>query len=240
VLGCLGALLLLATEALPAPAQTGDRWGWLGVRIRDLSEQEMEEISRQHGIAEGFGALVVEILKDAPAEGSGLAQGDLVVAVAGRLVVDTRALQRLVGRTRVGEPIALTVLRRGEGRRAVTVRVGPMPQPVVAERVAAEFGFLVRDQEQLPVPGEWRPAGVPTVVAVLSGGRAERAGLRAGDVLLEVNGRAVLTAEALREALAGASLEHPLALQVRRGGEGLAVVVPPPPGAASRPAPSSP
>src|SRR5439155_13074299 len=30
-------------------------WSWLGVRIRDLAEQEMEELAAKHGIREGFG-----------------------------------------------------------------------------------------------------------------------------------------------------------------------------------------
>src|SRR6202008_919116 len=50
VLGALALLLLVLTPV--ADART---WAWLGVRIRDLSEQEMEELSKRHGIVEGFG-----------------------------------------------------------------------------------------------------------------------------------------------------------------------------------------
>ena len=80
----LGLVLGLAAQA---EAVT---WGWLGVRIRDLSEQEMDEISQKHGLREGFGVLIVEVLKETPAAQSGLATGDLVVAVRDRPVVDTR------------------------------------------------------------------------------------------------------------------------------------------------------
>src|SRR6266850_1089616 len=111
----LSLLLLLLT----APAEPASKaWGWLGVRIRDLSEQEMEEISQKHGLREGFGVMIVEVMKETPAEASGLKNGDLVVAFRERPVVDTRTLQRLVASTSAGETVPLTVLRRDDaGRR---------------------------------------------------------------------------------------------------------------------------
>src|SRR5881397_3966499 len=138
-------VVLLVLSALTA-ADVGDavsRWGWLGVRIRDLSEQEMDEISHKHGLREGFGALIVEVLKETPADAAGLKDGDLVVAFKNRPVVDTRALQRYVASASVGETVTLTVLRHDQGRRPVEVRIGPMPEAVAADRVAAEYGFLL-------------------------------------------------------------------------------------------------
>jgi S1-C subfamily serine protease len=123
-------------------AEAEARWGWLGVRIRDLSEQEMEEISQRHGLREGFGALIVEVIKETPAEAAGLRSGDVVVAIRDRPVVDTRTLQRTVGAAPVGEPMPVTVLPRSEGRQQVQVTVGRMPDTVAAERVGIEFGFV--------------------------------------------------------------------------------------------------
>ena len=218
------ALLLL----VPVAADPASRaWGWLGVRIRDLSEQEMEEISQKHGLREGFGVVIVEVMKETPAEASGLKNGDLVVAFRERPVVDTRTLQRLVAATPAGETVPLTVLRRDDsGRRRVTVRVGVMPETVAADRVAAEFGFLVREPDG---PGEGGAArlteGPPTVGAVVKRSPAEAAGLQVGDVLLEINGRAVLTLAAAREALLASPLERPLPLVLRRESERVAVTL---------------
>ncbi|HEX9126476.1 MAG TPA: PDZ domain-containing protein [Methylomirabilota bacterium] len=221
----LVALLLLVPVGPVDAASKG--WGWLGVRIRDLSEQEVEEISQKHGLREGFGVVIVEVMKETPAEASGLKNGDLVVAFRERPVVDTRTLQRLVASTSVGETVPLTVLRRDDaGRRRVIVRVGLMPDTVAADRIAAEFGFLVRDPD---APGDGGAAllsdGPPTVAAVMSRSSAEEAGLEVGDVLVEVNGRAVLTLAAAREALLGSSLERPLPLVVKRDSERLALTL---------------
>jgi serine protease Do len=210
----LGLLLMLAVGADGAI-----RWGWLGVRIRDLSEQEMDEISQKYGLREGFGAIILEVIKETPAEASGLRTGDLIVAFSDRPVTDTRTLQRYVASAGVGQTVKLTVLRREEGRRPVSIRIGLMPDSVAAERVAAEFGSVVG----YPYPPlEWatgRPPGPPAVAAVLPRSRAEQAGLRTGDVLVEVNERPVATLDAVREALLAAGLDGPLRLIVSRDRE---------------------
>jgi len=221
-------LLALLLLLLPAPADPASKaWGWLGVRIRDISEQEMEEISQKYGLREGFGVMIVEVMKETPAEASGLKNGDLVVAFRERPVVDTRTLQRLVASTSAGETVPLTVLRRDDaGRRRVTVRVGLMPDTIAADRIAAEFGFLVRDPDAQDNGGAARLSdGPPTVGAVVRRSPAEAAGLHVGDVLVDVNGRAVLTLAAAREALLGSSLERPLPLVVNRDSERLALIL---------------
>jgi serine protease Do len=219
--------LLLGVLAPPADAAT--RWGWLGVRIRDLSEQEMEDISKRFGMREGFGAVIVEVIKETPAAAAGLRTGDLVVAFRDQPVVDTRSLQRAVAATSVGETVRLTVLRSDEGRRPVQVQVGAMPDAMAADRVAAEYGFMVRDPEGQPELGGARPSAVPSVAAVLPRSRAERAGLQVGDVLTEVNGRPVVTLAAVREALLAAGPDGPLPLILRRDQEQIAVTLDPEP-----------
>jgi serine protease Do len=214
-----GLALVALLLAVMAPVRSaGAAWGWLGVRIRDLSEQEMEDISQKYGLREGFGVVIVEVMKETPAEASDLKTGDLVVAFRDRPVVDTRTLQRLIASTAAGETVPLTVFRRDDdGRRRVTVRVGEMPEPVAADRVAAEFGFLVRDSDaQVGGASARVSGGPPAVIAVVARSAAEAAGLQVGDVLLEVNGRPVLTLAAVREALLAASLGRALPLVVRR------------------------
>lgn len=211
------AVLLLLVALTGADATAATRWGWLGVRIRDLSEQEMNEISQRHGLREGFGALIVDVMKETPADTAGLKNGDLVVAFKNRPVVDTRSLQRYVASASVGETVTLTVLRHDQGRRPVEVRIGPMPEAVAADRVAAEYGFLLREPDAQPEAGVARPrAGPPTVAVVLPKGRAEAAGLQVGDVLVEINGKPVDDLEAVRDALLGVAQPSPLSLVVRR------------------------
>ena len=210
----LGALLIVTVAASAVDAM---QWAWMGVRIRDLSEQEMDEIAKRHGIREGFGVVIIDVMEGTPAEKAGIKSGDLVVAFEERPVTDTRLLQRLIGGAGAGQDVRLTVLRT-DGRRRLEVRLAAMPRPVLGERISAEFGFLVREPE---------PAGsaAPTISGVIRRSAAERAGLEVSDVILEVNDQAVETREALREAMADASIEGPLRLTIRRGGSRLSVTL---------------
>jgi len=65
------------------------------------------------------------------------------------------------------------------------------------------------------------------VAALVARGSAETAGLQIGDVLVEINGRPVLTIDAARQALLAVSLDKPLPLLVRRDDERLSLTLKP-------------
>lgn len=201
-------------------------WSWLGVRIRDLSEQESEELSKKHGIREGFGVVIVEVMEGAPAQRAGMKSGDIVVAVDDRPVTETRVLQRLIAAGPVEREARLTVLR-AEGRRTLPVRLVAMPRPIAGERVAAEFGFILREPDPQQDPNVRRPgANLPAVTLVVRGSAADRAGLQNGDVIVQINDTSVVSRDAAREALAELAPEQPFKLTVRRSGSLVGLDVP--------------
>ena len=210
--------LSLALLALSGVAEAR-AWSWLGVRIRDLSEQEMEEVSKRHGIREGYGVVVVDVMEDTPASRAGMRNGDIVVALEGRPVTDTRLLQRLIARASVDQDIRLTVLRT-DGRRPVAVRLVSMPRPVAGERVAAEFGFLLRESEGTRETGIrlQSSSAPPFVTVVQKGSSAQKAGLEVGDVILQINEQPVVTRDAVQETMSEVPLDRTLRLTVLREG----------------------
>ena len=222
-------LLLLLTQAAWAAepaAQAPDSpppWGWLGVRIRELSEQEMEELTIRHGVEEGYGVVLVEVLKGGPAEAHGLRPGDVVVAFEGRPIVEVRALQRLVGGTLPGKRVNLLVLRDGK-RQTLPIAIGPMPAEMVAERVAGEYGFVLRGS-QGEGPARSRDEE-PVVVAVADRSPAKRGGLEVGDRIVRVNGQEVRSLSAIADLLRGQPLSQPLDLEVLRQGRSLSLRLP--------------
>jgi serine protease Do len=220
-----GIALALGLALVASPATAGEQWGWLGVRIRDLSEQETEELTKRLGISEGYGVLIAQVMKDTPAEAAGMRDGDLVVAIDGRPIVETRALQRLVGAAPAGREVSLVVLRERE-RRELRVRVGRMPPDVVADRLTFEFGFFVRDvteERTAPLPDQ----RTPVVAGVAERSSAARAGLRAGDRILAVNDVEVETVDAFRQRTQALFLKDALRLRVGREGELLTLTLAP-------------
>ena len=63
----IAAVIFVLILAATASAIDAAQWAWLGVRIRDLSEQEMNEISSRHGLREGFGVFIVDVIEGTPA-----------------------------------------------------------------------------------------------------------------------------------------------------------------------------
>ncbi len=221
-------LVFLLGLLVTAGAVEARPWSWLGVRIRDMSEQEMDELAGRHGVGEGFGVVIVDVMEDTPASRAGMRPGDIVVALEGRPVTDTRLLQRLIARAPIDGDVRLTILRK-DGRKAVPVRLTAMPRPVAGERIAAEFGFVLREADA-PAAGQAAPppSSAPAVTFIARGSAAEKAGLEVGDVIVRVNDLAVVTRDGAREALGDLGLERPLTLTVRRAGEPVSLTLPVP------------
>ena len=222
------ALTALAVVLVAAAVGEARSWSWLGVRIRDLSEQEMEEIASRHGIREGFGVVIVEVIADTPAAKAGLKSGDIVVAFGERPIVETRLLQRLIAAAPTDRDTLLTVLR-AEGRRALKVRLTTMPPPVAGERVAAEFGFSLQEPLAGAEAAATRAASAAATIGIVArGSAAEKAGLEVGDVILQVGDRPVGSRDAAREAMAERGADRPLSLTLRRGERQVSLTVSPP------------
>jgi Do/DeqQ family serine protease len=173
--------------------------GWLGIAIQDITD----ELAKSFDVGEREGVIVAQVMDGSPADAGGMKPGDVIVEFAGTAIRETPELQRRVAAVTPGQQIDVKVKREG---RIVgfTITVGEMPseEPVAAAESADEtWGLRVE-----PVSGELAQrfgigrSGV-VVSDVTSGGPAERAGLRRGDVVLEIDGTAVADAAAFYRAL---------------------------------------
>jgi len=86
--------------------------GWLGVQIQDFTP----ELASSVDVKDGKGAMVASVVDGSPAARAGFMQGDIVVALNGTEVADSKALTRQVASIRAGDRAAFTVLRNGERR----------------------------------------------------------------------------------------------------------------------------
>jgi len=188
---------------------------WLGVVVQPVTREAAGSL----GLSDDRGALVSEVVVASPAAAAGLKPGDVIVAVDGQPVAEARDLPRLVAGRPVGSAAQVTFLRGGK-RQTVRLVLGELPEERVAARSEEEggLGLTVRDltadlARELGLPG----AGGVAITAVEAGTEAERAGLKRGDRILEVNRRPVASAAEVREALGEAGRGGAILLLVRRG-----------------------
>jgi serine protease Do len=190
--------------------------GWLGVVIQRITP----DISEHFDLEDEAGALVSRVMPGGPAEEAGIEHGDVIVEFDGQAIEDWNDLPRVVARTPVGKKVEVTVLRQGK-RKELKAKIAVLEEPeatalATREGGAGAFGLRVQDltPEVADQLGVDESHGV-VVTAVEPGSPAHEAGLRRGDVILEIDRSAVKDVDELREALGQA--EASALLLVRRG-----------------------
>jgi serine protease Do len=189
---------------------------WLGVTVQDVSP----ELATAMKVTPGSGALVNNVAADGPAFRANIRPGDIIASVGGHPVHDGRDLVRETILQSVGQPLALEIVRSG-GHYGASVTPSERPEqtvPPAPSQLAPQphqgLGLVVRDlapsqASQMGLPS--RPT--PIVTQVAPGSVADRAGLKAGDVIVEANGTADVTSAQVADAAKGSTL----LLRVRRG-----------------------
>jgi serine protease Do len=182
--------------------------GWLGVAIQNLSE----ELAQSFNYPSTEGALVGQVQPDGPAEEAGLKQGDIVISFNGRKVKDVNDLRNQVAATAPKTSTNIEVIRDGR-KKAIPVTVGELSAktPEIeshVEETQMEIGVTVEDLTPALAQRlrSQRTQGV-VVTRVEPGSIAEQAGIRARDIIIDVNGKIVSSSEEFRGALSEAALK---------------------------------
>lgn len=169
--------------------------GWLGVKIQNVDEDTAASL----GLNEARGALVTEVTTPGPAADAGLKNGDAILAVNGNKVADSRDLARQIAGYSPTTKVDVTVLR-GQKEQVIPVKLGKFPTgPELAKADTApkaESKGTELDQLGLTIaPGSGPNKDSVIISDVDSGSDAANKGIRSGDVILEVGGSPVKTAE---------------------------------------------
>jgi serine protease Do len=175
--------------------------GYLGVMIQDLTPA----LAEQFNLKNSGGALVGDVTEKSPASKAGLETGDIIVEFNGKKVTDSRHLKLEVARVKPGETVPVKVLREGANKTfKVTVNEIPGSDALAksdskgpAEDTGTLNGVSVTDvdnraRQEFNLPANVRGA---IVTEVDPDSAAAEAGLRTGDVIVEINRKPVKNAE---------------------------------------------
>jgi serine protease Do len=191
----------------------------LGVEIQTLTQS----LAHSFNLQSPNGALVAKVEPDSAAAAAGIKVGDVILEFNGQPIGDAGQLSARVGMAKPGDSVALKIWRDGRSM-TVDAKVGSAAtlasngSPAAGEH--ARLGLSVRPLN----PEERSEAGVSAGLLVEDAqGPAADAGIRAGDVVLSVDGTAVQSAEQLRKIVDSHAKQ--VALLIQRGQDRIFVPV---------------
>jgi serine protease Do len=172
------------------------RKGYLGVSIQDVSEK----VQKKYKVPSDEGAYVTEVVEGSPAETAGLKEDDVVLSFGGKSVYDADDLSRFVQRTDPETKVDVVVWRDG-ARKTVPVTVGRQKRSrnvfAIAPKGGGRHAFTIRGpggygMDMMTLNEQLASAlSVPEKKGVFisyveEGSGAEKAGIKAGDVIVKV------------------------------------------------------
>jgi len=206
----------LAKEILPELIKTGKvTRGWLGVSIQRVTP----EIAESLGIDQSRGALVASVMENSPAAEADIKTGDVIVEYNGNKITESDQLPLLVARTEVGKTVKMTVLR-DKKEIPVNVKIAELKEQeaVASAPKQDKLGLTVQNiTPQLAESlGLKRSNGV-VITSVQPQSAAGEAGLRRGDVILEVNRKEVTDTDTFEKQVNEAKPGSNILFLIRRG-----------------------
>jgi serine protease Do len=178
---------------------------YLGVSIQDVDR----DLAQALGLKQAHGVLISDVVAGSPSDKAGLKRGDVVLSINGKAMMTSGQLRNTVATAGVGKQIELEIWRGGETRKLnVTLaampdeKAAPAPVPQAARKEAGPLGTTLAPldataRKKLNVPAHVQ--GGVLVTDVEQDGKAYAAGIRPGDIILEVAGTSVSSPEQLKE-----------------------------------------
>ena len=198
--------------------------GWLGVVIQDLTP----ELSDYYQVGEREGVLVTQLSPGDPAERSGIAVGDVIVAVGDEDISSARELSRVIAQSPVDAPIKVRLIREGQEKTLEVELIGKGGADSPVKKAEGNRKGLGLELKEM-TPELARQLGVPEdeqgilVMGVRPEGKGASAGMKRGDIIKELNREPVNSIDDLKDKISSADSGDHLRILVKRPRAGLVV-----------------
>jgi len=190
----------------------------LGVTVQGVTA----DMAQSLGLKQAGGAIISSVGDGSAAERGGLKRGDVIVSFNGQPVRDTNGLRNRVADAGPGSTADVAIIRDG-GEKHLSIKL----DEAGGERIARRGDGEERSSDKSALGVSVAPDKNGLVVeGVDPDGRAADAGIRAGDVIVEVNRQAVKSVDDLRAAIKKSS-DKPTLLLISRNGNDVYLTVKP-------------
>jgi S1-C subfamily serine protease len=173
-----------------------------GGRIHGLDDMPFgQTISDTH-------VMVTEVITGSPAGKAGLKRGDMISTIDGKTLGADNNLADIIAAHKPGDNVTLQVTSPGQPERSVSVQLGENPDKkgvayLGVRYVAGPRGGIFQHGMPFGWPGKGNNATAGAlVISVTVDGPAAKAGLKQGDAITAIDGKAITTPQALIDALA--------------------------------------
>jgi len=194
--------------------------GWLGVMIQKITEELKDKLK----LKDVRGALVADVTSGGPAEKAGIRRGDVIISFDGKAIKEMNELPLIVASTPVDKSVTVEVLRKGKKKR-ITVQIGKLQEEKEAEaetKEKSDLGMTVQEiTPELVRDFNLSEKSGLIVVQVEKNSAAEEAGIRQGDIIVEIDQETVKNTTEYRKKINSYKKGDTVLFLVKRGGNTL-------------------
>ena len=179
--------------------------GWLGVGIQDVSQ----DLAQAFKLKNTKGCLITAVMEDTPAQRAGMLKGDVVVRINDKLIQNSNHLRNEIANAGAFTEIDLELIREGKSIN-IKLKLDERPQNVGRVKMTPQLTPVVEQVELLGMTVEAltdgnaeklgvKPGSGVLISKIISGSPAEKAGLRTGMIIQEVERKAVNNIEIFKK-----------------------------------------
>ncbi len=192
--------------------------GYLGVSITDLNS-DLKQVYKNK-----YGALILNIEKDSPAQKAGLKRGDLILEVNGKKVKDANELKNTIGSIKPGKSVKIKYERNAKERVTNVVLANLDKSLNYGENTEYIDGLELEELTTLTRKKYQIPAHIKGVLIskVKPNSKAQKIGFLAGDIIVQVDQTSIENFEDLQNALKN---RKPKVVFVNRNGYHIPLVI---------------
>ncbi len=210
----------MARDLLPQLKKGKVVRGWLGVMIQKITPELKDKLK----LKDERGALVADVTSSGPADKAGIKRGDVIVSFDGKVIKQMKDLPYIVGTTPVNKTVLVEVIRKGQ-KKDFQIKLGELKEGKESKEAVQEKPYLGMNIEEL-TPQLAQNLGISetsglVVAQVKNNTPAAEAGLKQGDIILEIDQITVKKLEQFNKKIQDYKKGDNILFLIKRGGSTL-------------------